>query len=68
MHVERFVADIIELTQYLAGRFHRRRITLVGHSWGSAIGMLAVQRRPDLFKAHVGIGQISAVAEGERIS
>jgi pimeloyl-ACP methyl ester carboxylesterase len=57
MNMEQFVADIIELTQYLQDRFRKRKVTLVGHSWGSAIGVLAVQRRPDLFNAYIGIGQ-----------
>jgi pimeloyl-ACP methyl ester carboxylesterase len=68
MNMEQFVADIIELTKYLQDRFRKRKVTLVGHSWGSAIGVLAVQRRPDLFNAYIGIGQISNAAGGERIS
>jgi pimeloyl-ACP methyl ester carboxylesterase len=63
-----FVDDIIELSSQLAARFHQERIVLVGHSWGSAIGMLAVAKRPDLFAAYVGIGQVSSMPEGERIS
>jgi pimeloyl-ACP methyl ester carboxylesterase len=68
MTMAQFVDDIIALSSYLASRFHKDRILLVGHSWGSAIGMLAVARRPDLFSAYVGIGQASRVAESEMIS
>ena len=35
-----------------------RKIFLVGHSWDSLVGALAVQRRPDLFLAYVGTGQL----------
>jgi len=63
-----FVDDVIALASYLAERFHRDRILLVGHSWGSVIGMLAVSRRPDLFSAYVGIGQMSRMAASERLS
>jgi pimeloyl-ACP methyl ester carboxylesterase len=68
MNMGQFVDDIVALSSYLAKRFHKDRILLVGHSWGSAIGMLAAAKRPDLFAAYVGIGQVSRVAEGERIS
>lgn len=68
MHLEQFVDDVIELSQQLAARFHQPKITLVGHSWGSLISVLAVKKRPELFHAYVGIGQMSDAAEGERIS
>lgn len=68
MNVERFVADLIELSSYLARRFDKDRILLVGHSWGSGIAVLAAARRPDLFSAYIGIGQTSNVAESERLS
>jgi pimeloyl-ACP methyl ester carboxylesterase len=68
MNIGQFVSDIIELTQYLEKRFNKNKITLVGHSWGSAISVLAVSERPDLFNAYIGIGQVSNMAEGEKIS
>ena len=30
----------------------------LGHSWGSIVGALAVQLRPDLYHAYVGLGQV----------
>ena len=68
MHMEQFVDDIIDLSSSLARRFDKQNILLVGHSWGTAIGMLAVAKRPDLFAAYIGIGQMSNSVEGERIS
>jgi pimeloyl-ACP methyl ester carboxylesterase len=68
MTMAQFVDDILALSSYLAKRFHQDRILLVGHSWGSAIGMLAIAERPDLFAAYVGIGQASRMAESESIS
>lgn len=66
--MRQFVDDTIAVSSYLAARFGKERILLVGHSWGSAIGMLAVDRRPDLFSAYVGVGQVSSMAQGETIS
>ncbi len=68
MRIDQFVSDIIELTEYLEKRFGKKKITLAGHSWGSAICTLAAAKRPDLFNAYIGIGQISNAAEGERLS
>jgi pimeloyl-ACP methyl ester carboxylesterase len=68
MTMGQFVDDIIDLSSYLAQRFHKNKVLLVGHSWGSAIGMLAASKRPDLFSAYVGIGQVSRVAESELVS
>jgi pimeloyl-ACP methyl ester carboxylesterase len=53
------VDDTIELSQVLASRFGGAgRIVLLGHSWGSIVGALAVQQRPDLYHAYVGLGQL----------
>jgi pimeloyl-ACP methyl ester carboxylesterase len=68
MTVEQLVADTCELSELLRNRFRQPRIYLVGHSWGSALGVLAVQRRPELFHAFVGVGQVVNVQEGERRS
>ena len=68
MTIQQFVSDTCQLAEWLRDRFHQRKIVLVGHSWGSIIGTLAVQRRPDLFSAYVGIGQVVDVVEGEKIS
>ena len=56
--LDQVVADTIELTEYLAARFDEERIYLTGNSWGSTLGVLAVQQRPDLYHAFVGTGQM----------
>jgi pimeloyl-ACP methyl ester carboxylesterase len=55
--VEQSVRDTIEVTDYLRHRFDEQKIYLVGQSWGSIAGVLAVQQRPDLFHAYIGVGQ-----------
>lgn len=68
MTVEQLVADACELSEALCRRFNQERIYLVGHSWGSVLGALAAKRRPELFHAFVGVGQVVRVLEGERLS
>lgn len=57
--VRRLLDDTYELVNVLRGRFQQDRVILVGHSWGSYLGMLAVRERPDLFRAYVGVGQLT---------
>lgn len=68
MTVEQFIADTHELTLLLCQRFRQPKIYLVGHSWGSALGALTVQRWPELYHAYVGVGQVVDMRENERIS
>jgi pimeloyl-ACP methyl ester carboxylesterase len=57
--VERMVQDGIELAELLSKRLHKEKIVLVGHSWGSTLGVLMVKARPELFYAFVGTGQVA---------
>jgi pimeloyl-ACP methyl ester carboxylesterase len=52
------VDDTIVVSNHLRDRFDQDRIYLVGQSWGSTLGVLAVQRQPDLYEAFVGVGQM----------
>jgi pimeloyl-ACP methyl ester carboxylesterase len=60
---ERMVQDGIELSELLSKRLHKEKILLVGHSWGSVLGVFMVKARPELFYAFVGTGQVAADPE-----
>jgi pimeloyl-ACP methyl ester carboxylesterase len=68
MTIDRFVEDVRAVSAHLLRKFDQDRLVLVGHSWGSAIGALAVERWPDLYSCYVGIGQVANMAEGEALS
>ena len=68
MSLDQVVADTIELTERLVDEFGPRPVILLGHSWGSLVGVLAAYRRPDLYAAFVSTGQIAGFAEGQRIA
>jgi pimeloyl-ACP methyl ester carboxylesterase len=68
MHLLQFVEDTAALSRYLLQKFGKQRLTLVGRSWGSAVGLLALARYPELYDAYVGIGQIAHTQESERAS
>lgn len=56
--VDSAVDDVIALTEYLSDRFEQEKVYLFGNSWGSIIGVLAVEQRPDLYHAYIGAGQM----------
>ena len=61
------VADVVAVTEYLRDRFDEPKVHLVGQSWGPTLGVLAVQERPDLFHAYVGVGQMVSQTATDRI-
>lgn len=61
------MSDTIELTDYLRRRFDEQKIYLFGNSWGSTLGVLAAQRRPDLYAAYIGAGQMVSQRESDQI-
>jgi proline iminopeptidase len=58
--LDRIAKDGIELATYLCRTQHKRKIILLGHSWGSIVGVRMAQLRPDLFAAYVGTGQVAS--------
>lgn len=68
IHVERYVDDAVEVAEYIRKRYHKEKVILMGHSWGTVIGLRAALKRPDLFYAYAGIGQVINTRENERIS
>jgi pimeloyl-ACP methyl ester carboxylesterase len=60
-----YVADGLELTGQLRQRFAQDRIYLLGHSWGTFLGVWMAQRRPEWFAAYVGVGQMVSPAQND---
>jgi pimeloyl-ACP methyl ester carboxylesterase len=55
---ENIVRDTVALTEELLRRYAKRKVFLLGHSFGSVIGVRVARYRPDLFYAYVGMGQV----------
>lgn len=58
LSLERMTKDGIEVAAYLTRHLHKKRIVLVGNSWGSLLGVSIARQRPDLFYAYVGTAQL----------
>jgi pimeloyl-ACP methyl ester carboxylesterase len=56
--IDRLVQDGIELSEALRTSLRKDKIILLGHSWGSVLGVLMAKAKPDLFTAFVGTGQV----------
>jgi pimeloyl-ACP methyl ester carboxylesterase len=52
-------ADAAELIAYLKNRFGVPKVYLVGHSWGTLLGLLLAKKSPQDFYAYIGIGQLA---------
>lgn len=62
-----YVSDTIELTNHLRDRFDTDDIYLLGQSWGTTLGVLAVQEEPELYRAFIGTGQMVSQRATDRI-
>jgi pimeloyl-ACP methyl ester carboxylesterase len=68
IHIPRYIDDAIEVAEFLRKKYHKDKLILMGHSWGTVVAMGAALKRPDLFSAYVGMGQVISVRENERVS
>jgi len=63
MTIPRMAEDGIAVADYVRKQLGKDRIILLGHSWGSILGVEMVRRRPDLFSAYVGTGQVAKLGD-----
>lgn len=64
--LDRYRDDAIELIEQLRQRFGQRKVFVLGHSFGSAVGLAVALKRPDLLHAYIGMGQLIDFRENER--
>ncbi len=66
--LDQYVADLSVLVDGVRSRLHKAKVVLVGHSSGTALGLIYTQRHPEHVAAYVGVGQIVNEAEGQKRS
>lgn len=59
------VKDLLAMTDYISERLGKEKIILIGHSYGTYIGMQAAYKAPEKYEAYIGIGQMSDTVESE---
>lgn len=65
---ELYISDLDNVIRYLKERFRKDKIILVGHSFGSELGVWYAQKYPENVESYVGIGQVVNAAKNETIS
>jgi len=66
--LNQFVEDTHELTVYLKEQFKKDKIFLLGHSWGSLLGVETVYKYPNDYYAYVGTGQFGNQPKSDSLS
>lgn len=66
--VSRVVEDAKEVTDYLRNRFGQEKIYLMGHSWGSYLGIKTAEAYPEAYHAFMGMGQVCKQRESEALA
>jgi pimeloyl-ACP methyl ester carboxylesterase len=67
MSIGRMQADTEELIQFLLKSYEKKKLFLLGHSWGSVLGVRVAQHRPEWLYAYIGIGQVVNMRRNEAV-
>ncbi len=68
LSVAQLIADTTELIKLLLEKFNKRKLYVLGHSWGSALGLLVASKHPELVHGYIGVGQLVDGLENERLA
>jgi pimeloyl-ACP methyl ester carboxylesterase len=63
---ERMLADAEEMTTWVRHELGKEKIFILGHSWGSYLGLELAERHPSWLYAYIGAGQLTDGPESER--
>ncbi|XOJ02486.1 alpha/beta fold hydrolase [Paenibacillus polymyxa] len=59
------VDDLLALRDYVSKELNQEKAILIGHSFGTYIGMKAAAKAPTQFHAYIGIGQMANTLQSE---
>lgn len=66
LDVERMYADAEEVVAWVRRELDKPRIFVLGHSWGTVLGLRLAQEHPDWLHGYVGVGQAIHMRQNER--
>src|SRR5215831_454360 len=64
--VAQHITDLDAVVDHLRRSLGREKIVLIGHSWGTALGLLYARDHPDKVSAFIGVNQVVAMRESQR--
>lgn len=56
--IDMFLEDIYSLSKLLTKKFNQKKIYLLGHSWGSVLGLKFTEKHPEMVIKYIGCGQV----------
>ena len=65
MNTKRFLNDTYTLITILKKKFKKKKIFLIGYSWGSVLGLYTAINHPEDLHAYIGMGQAIDLLQGE---
>jgi len=65
--VKQFIEDTEEVIQYLRDYLNQDKLFVMGHSWGTVLGMHMAKRHPDWLHAYIGVGQVVNLMDNEQV-
>jgi len=68
MNIPQMQQDTLEVVNYLRSRFKRDKIFVLGHSWGTVLGLWLAHEHPDLTYGFVGTGQVVNVLQNQTVA
>ncbi|MCZ4695579.1 alpha/beta fold hydrolase [Ancylomarina euxinus] len=68
MTLNQSISDAHELTIKLKNKFNKDKIYLLGHSWGTVLGIELIKDYPQDYSAYIGVGQVVNVIKNEQHS
>lgn len=68
MTTQQYIEDVVAVTKYLSDRFGQDKIYLMGHSFGTGIGLRTVSLYPELYQAYIAISQKTNQRESEYLA
>lgn len=66
-NIAQFQSDAYEIVQLLKKRFHKDKIFILGHSWGTMLGLDLVKKYPTDIAAYIGMGQAVEMTQAQQI-
>jgi proline iminopeptidase len=64
--IARHLADLDVVVDHLRHSLGQDKIVLIGHSWGTALGLLYAQAYPDKVSAFIGVAQVVSTREEQQ--
>lgn len=66
--LDQLVSDCTELISYLCKTLNKKKVFLLGGSWGTELGTFVCQKHPDQVAGYIGYGQVVNGIENENVS